>query len=138
MARQNSQAASARPRRQPLGRRSKLVVRNQEDGYAYRWVNANLERDPNRVQDFQDQGWEVVPADKVSVGDKRVDSPSAPGSEATVSVGLGTKAVLMRIPKEFYEEDQRAKQAEINAMEKEMYRDAKKASDYGYVGPDRD
>jgi hypothetical protein len=37
----------------------------------------------------------------------------------------------MRIPEDWYKEDQRAKQAEIDAVEATMKSDARKAADYG-------
>jgi hypothetical protein len=53
------------------------------------------------------------------------------------SVGKGVVAYLMAIPLEFYEEDQRAKQREIDEMEKAIKRPGKgvisKEVDYGSV-----
>jgi len=37
----------------------------------------------------------------------------------------------MRIPKEWYDEDQKTKQQEIDAIEASMKSDARKAADYG-------
>lgn len=130
MTKTNSSAASARPTRVPLHQRSLTTVRNKDDGFEYRIVNANLERDPERVQRFQDAGWEVVP-DKVAgqIGDSRVDAPSAPGSASQISVGQGTKAVLMRIRSDWFQEDQSAKQAKIDELEGTM----SQAGDYGSV-----
>jgi hypothetical protein len=51
------------------------------------------------------------------VGDKRIDAPSGDSSIAKASVGGGMKAVLLRIKREYYEEDQIAKQALVNASE---------------------
>lgn len=131
MSRQSTQEASARPKRQPLVHRQKLNVRNKEDGYHYRIVNANLDSDPDRVQDFIDAGWELVPKSHTEVGDKRVDNPSALGSVSQVSVGQGTKAVVMRIRKDWYEQDQSEKQKLVDGQEQTMKGDARKAADYG-------
>lgn len=121
-----AQVASARPTRTPLGQRNRLAIRNKEKGYHYRIVNANLEKDPDRIQAFTDAGWEVVPAAAVgSVGDKRVDDPSALGSASSVSVGQGTKAVVMRIKDEWYKEDQAYKQQQVNESESTMYEQAR-------------
>lgn len=131
MARQSATSPSGRPRRSPLDQRTKLAVRNQEAGYHYRFVNANLEREPERVQEFLDRGYEIVPRDKVDLGDKQVDSISALGSASEVSVGLGTKAIVMRIRKDWYEEDQRIKQADLDAQEAAIKHNSK--ADYGNV-----
>ena len=120
----NSQVASApveRPRRTPLSGRSRVAVRNKEAGYHYRVVNANLDTDPERIQTFLEQGYEIVPAVKAGqVGDKRVDDPSSLGSSSQISVGQGTKAIVMRIREDWYKEDQATKQAEIDALEATM------------------
>lgn len=117
MARTPATSPSGRPRRSPLENRSKLAVRNQEAGYHYRFVNANLEREPERIQDFLDRGYEIVPKSQADLGDKQVDSISALGSASEVSVGMGTKAIVMRIRKDWFEEDQRIKQSEVDAKE---------------------
>jgi regulator of protease activity HflC (stomatin/prohibitin superfamily) len=51
------------------------------------------------------------------VGDKRVNSAAAEGSKAQLSVGQGQKAFVVRIKKEWYEEDQASKQAYVNRLE---------------------
>ena len=111
------QEASARPRRAPLEGRNRLKVRNKEAGYFYRIVN---DIDDN-ILNLQERGYEIVPQEKAGmIGDKRVDNPSSPGSSSYLSVGQGTKAVLMRIKQEYYEEDQAAKQAKIDEVEQSM------------------
>jgi hypothetical protein len=122
-----STVASARPRRTPLNIRNRLTVRNQESGYRYRVVN-DVE---DRVAQLQEQGYEIVPQDKVQVGDKRVDNASSLGSSSQISVGMGTKAVVMRQREDFWQEDQRAKQARVDETEQTMKGDARKAADYG-------
>jgi hypothetical protein len=127
----NTKTLVERPKRVPVTGRSRLNVRNKEPGYSYRIVNVNLESDPNRVQDLIDRGYEIVPASKAGpVGDSKVDNPSALGSAGQISVGQGTKAVVMRIRKDWYDEDQAAKQAEVDATEQ---RAKSSGADYGDV-----
>lgn len=121
-------ASAPRVRRSPLAGRSKLTVHNREDGYQYRIVNANLERDPERVQDFLDRGYELVPSSKVEL-EKTVDSIKPTGSTTELSVGLGTKAVVMRQRQDWYDEDQRIKMAQLDEQEAGIHRNA----DYGSV-----
>lgn len=109
--------ASARPRRTPLSTRNRLDVKNKEDGYVYRIVN-DVEDNVNRRIE---QGYELVPKEAAGmVGDKRVDNISAPGSSSYLSVGQGTKATVMRIRKEWYDEDQAAKQTSVDDTEQTM------------------
>jgi hypothetical protein len=112
--------ASARPRRTPIGQKQRLSVPNQESGYVYRIVN-DLD---DRIAQMQEQGYEIV--QNVRVGDKRVDVPST--QDSSISVGQGIKAFVMRQKKDWYDEDQQAKQAQIDAIENTM---SSNNSDYG-------
>lgn len=104
----------ARPRRTPInGTRQRLSVKGQEAGYQYRIVNDT----DSRIQDFIENGWELVQDKTVQVGDKRVASPTSEGTLKKVSVGGGQAAYVMRIKKEFYDEDQAAKQARVDQIE---------------------
>ena len=82
--------------------RTKLDVRldkSDRERFQYRWVNG----DPGRVQDLRDRGYEIV--DDPHIEDDR-------GAERRVGrteTGSTMKARLMRVPKDFYEEDQAQK-----------------------------
>lgn len=120
-----AKAPRGRVSRTPIGQRNRLSVRDQEPGFVYRIVNDV----DDRVHLMQEQGYEIVSNTKV--GDKRVDLPSSAGSASVISVGQGTKAVVMRQRKEFYDEDQAAKASLVDSTEQTMRQDARKASDYG-------
>ena len=127
MARQSTQEASARPKRVPLSVRNRLSVRNKEPGYVYRIVNDV----DDRVSQLQEQGYELCTKEQVgAIGDKRVDNTASIGSVAHFSVGLGTKAVVMRQREEFYKEDQDIKQQEVDAIEASMKQEARNSGDY--------
>jgi hypothetical protein len=100
------------------GARDILTVRNKDPNYEYRWV---LDI-PGRLIKFQDGGWEVVSED-LEVGQKAVDSPSKVGSAITKNMGGNKVGVLMRIPREWYNEDQMAKQDKVDALEASMQED---------------
>jgi hypothetical protein len=108
-----SKAPERRVRRTPVGQRNVLTVTGQDPGYTYRFVNDS----GDRVQEFLENGWEKVPAKNVRVGDKRMGSDSTEGTDAMASVGQGMKAYVLRIRKDWYDEDQAAKQAHVNATE---------------------
>lgn len=128
-----AKAPRARPKRTAIGTRSVLTVDQKDANYEYRFVN-----DVNsRVEAFQRNGWEVVPAQEATIGSPRVDQPSPEGSAASVSVGGGTKAVLLRIPKDWYVEDQLDKQRQIDALEQTMKEDAQR-DNYGKLSINRD
>lgn len=128
MARQTA-SASARPTRTPISGRNVLTVNGKEPGYTYRVVNDQ----GDRVAEFLDRGYELVDAASVRVGDKRVNQASAEGTKAQVSVGKGDKAFVMRVKQEWYDEDQKAKQAQANELEAAIKQNMSGAADYGTV-----
>jgi hypothetical protein len=124
---QNSPEASARPRRSPVATRNRLSIKNRDPNYVYRIVNDT----DSRIEDLQEQGYEIVPAAELgTVGDKRVDNATAPGSVPYISVGQGIKAVVMRQRKEWYEEDQAVKQQRVDDSEQTM---KNPKADYGSI-----
>lgn len=124
-------AVGRRPRRRsPInGPRNVLRVEGGDPNYVYRVVN-NV---GDRVAAMEDLGYEVS-TENLRVGDRRAGKPGQTGSAVEVSVGQGVKAVVMRIHKDYYKEDQDAKLAEVKALEDAMHgRNKREASDYGTV-----
>lgn len=108
-----------RPKRTPIGRRNILTVGNRDPKFEYRWVNDV----DGRLQMFEDAGYEAV-SDPTEVGDPRAGDASQLGSTVRKPVGDGKSAVLMRIPKEFYQEDQDAKEQHLRAKEQALLQEA--------------
>lgn len=128
-----AKSPSGRVRRTPVGVRNVLTVGGKDPAYEYRIVNDT----GDRVEQFKSAGYEVVSAKDVTVGDRRVNAASAEGTAASVSVGGGTKAVVMRIKKEWYEEDQSRKQESVDQTEASTKADALKGT-YGKLETYRD
>jgi len=122
-----AKAPSGRVRRSPLARRNVLTVVGKEDGYEYRIVNDT----EDRVAEFTEQGYEVVSSNRVQVGDKRVNKATPEGSVMQMSVGGGKKGVVMRIRKDWYDEDQKAKQEYVAETERATKKEALSSGDYG-------
>lgn len=117
-----------RVRRTPInGTRSRLEVRGKDPQFHYRIVN-DID---GRIQEFQDMGYELVTDKEVTVGDKRIANPTQEGSPIKVSVGQGIQGYVMRQKKDWFEEDQKAKAAQIDEVEKSMRSDAEQAGFYG-------
>ena len=115
-----------RTKRVPVGGpRNILTVANKDPNYVYRFVLDT----PGRLEAFKEGGYEVVTKD-MEVGDSAVDKGSQLGSAVTYVKGTQT-LVLMRILREWYDEDQAAKQEEIDALEATMKDPG--AADYGKV-----
>ena len=110
-----------RKERVPVGgTRDILTVINKDPNYVYRWV-MDL---PGRVEKFKLGGYDVV-TDDLEVGQKTVDRESKVGSSVTKLSGTNV-LILMRIPKEWYDEDQGAKQDKVNALEESMQADLRR------------
>jgi hypothetical protein len=116
-----------RKRRAQLNGRNVLTVEGKEDGYVYRVVND----EGGRVERLKEIGYEVVLDREVRIGDRRVATPTAEGSAATVHVGSGLKGVVMRQRKEYYDEDQAEKLRYVNETEASMRKQAREQADYG-------
>lgn len=115
-----SKAALERPSRVPVsGPRDVLTVADKDPNYHYRWVNDT----PGRIDRFLNGGYEYVQK-AGEIGQNTVDRGSKLGSVVTRSVGGILTAVLMRIPREWYDEDQEAKQDEIDRLEDSMRQEA--------------
>lgn len=117
-----------RKERTPVGgARDVLTVNGKDPNYVYRWV---LDA-PGRVTRFEQGGYEVV-TDALEIGQRTVDRESKVGSAVTKASGSGGTLVLMRILKEWYDEDQQAKQDRIDDLEATMRQEAtQRDSDYG-------
>ncbi len=103
--------------RTPIG--TKDVLKSpQREGYVRRFVND----DEGRIQKFETGGWRVVFERNISGVDKRVGVASQLSTPVVVSVGGGTKAVLMEIPEELYKADQIEKLKEVDLSEQSIMR----------------
>lgn len=103
-----------RPTRTPIGARNRLSFpKDQQDpAYHYRVVNDT----DDRLNRFLEAGYEFVTGDS-ALGDARAGEAGSIDSRVSKPVGGGTRGFLMRIKKEWYEEDQAAKAAHINELE---------------------
>lgn len=97
------------------GPRDILTIPNRDPNYEYRWVKDT----PGRIQRFFAGGWEYHVDPEAVVGQRAVDSGSRLGSALTRNTD-GTVLVAMRIPKEWYDEDQKRKWDEVDALMNSM------------------
>lgn len=109
-------APTRRVSRSPVEGRNRLTVKGKDPNYEYRIVNET----EDRINDFLERGWEFDTNEDVRVGDSRIDDTSSLGRVRQISVGGGIKAVLMRIKKDWFDEDQKAKQEYVKKTEEAM------------------
>lgn len=114
------------------GNRNVMTVMDRDPGYSYRWVNDNSD---GRIDRFKLGGWTFVEKADHTVGDADVNTSTGASSLVTKMVGKDVTAYLMRIPMEFYEEDQAAKHAALLESEEDMKRQLNSGNDgtYGSV-----
>jgi hypothetical protein len=115
-----AKAPERRTRRSPLLNRGKLSVANKDPNFAYRFVND----EGDRVQELIERGYEVVTKSETKIGDARVESATSEGSIQQVLSGDGKRIILMKQPKEFYEEDQAIKQSIVDQREQATKQEA--------------
>lgn len=112
-------------KRVPLGARNRLSFQNLDPEFKYRVINDT----DDRLVRAQEAGYEFVESDD-RLGDVRVAEGSVPGSKVAKPVGNGMTGYLMRIPKEYYQEDQKTKSDKVDQLEKSMTPD-KNRDQYG-------
>ncbi len=108
--------------RVPFGSPKQRLTNPGDPKFMYRVFNDNWTKEPGRIQRAMEAGYEVVEGyQKISVG--------------TNEDGSAIKGVLMQIPKELYEEDQKAKQKEVDKVDQEIRRGQleAKAGDKRYI-----
>jgi hypothetical protein len=106
-----------RVERKPLFAQGPQAVSGDLDkNFEYRFVNDI----GSRISNFKAAGYEFVEDTDLVVGDSRVFDPSDVGSAKIVTSNDGTKSYLMRIKKEYYDEDQAAKAARLDELDKAM------------------
>jgi len=111
--------------RVPLGNRARLSFNNLEEGYVYRVINDV----DDRIKRAEAAGYEFVESES-SLGDARVADASKMGAKVSKPVGGGMTGYLMRIKKDWYDEDQQNKQKQIDSTESAMKPDNKQ-NQYG-------
>lgn len=74
---------------------------------------------PGNIEKMKRAGYELVESDK-PLGDFRVADGSKMGKAVSKPSGGGFTTYLMRIPREFYDEDRKAKDDHVNRIEKSL------------------
>jgi hypothetical protein len=99
-----------REKRVPFGAPVKRFNCPEDDRYHYRVFNDNWRKEPGRIQRAKNAGYEVV------------DHEITGMSVGTNDDGSEIKAVLMRLPKDLYDEDQAIKNKALDKIDEQIYR----------------
>ena len=122
-----------RTERKPLHQRGPQAISGDKDpNFEYRFVNDT----GSRVHNFSQAGYEFVTDTEIVVGDSRVLDSGEMGAGKRVISNDGTTSYLMRIKKEWYNEDQAAKSKSIDETEQAMKSEASQGM-YGSIKTSR-
>lgn len=113
-----------RKKRVPFGVPTKRFNCPENDGFHYRVFNDQWKKEPGRLQRALAAGYEFV------------DDPVSGTTVSTNKDGSEVKGVLMRIPKELYDQDQALKAKKLDEIDKQIHRgkfDEKLTQSYGGV-----
>lgn len=110
-----NKAPSGRPNRKPVGFRNRLTVYDKDPSREYRWVNTTMDGG-SRVSVMEEAGYRKERKSKVRAENGRVDA-TALGEYETVPGGAGDTLILMSIQKDWYDEDQVAKQKRVDELD---------------------
>ena len=121
------------------GYRDILTIEGRREDLHYRWVLDSNE-DGKNIWKFRNGGWQFVMADELDgIGQDMVMKSRNIGTLIRVPANRqGDYLYLMAIPKEWYEENQRQKQQEIDEREKSMFRRRDESEElYGAANRDK-
>jgi hypothetical protein len=123
--------AAGEPSRLSYKDRRKISANDRDPNFVYRVVNTDENKNAGRIDYMQSIGYKLA-NDGESLGDEHGVGASTVGSQIGTHVGNGTRGVLMKIPRNLYEEDQAAKQAEVDHTELGMVADELKNAEGMY------
>lgn len=130
--RNEEKVAQERPKRTRMGRRNVLTLTGitDTDEFHYHWfLDVN-----DRLLQALDAGYAFVQKGGISAGDKTVESARGDDSIMTKPSGNGRNLLyLMKIPMEFYKEDQNEKQKDILQVESDLLKSKPELGQYGKV-----
>jgi hypothetical protein len=123
----NQASRHPRPKRRSFAeQRNSLTFDGQDPNYVYRVFNDV----DGRLQKAEIAGYEYVRSDE-QLGDPTVDSAKTQGTVVTKPVGSGRTGVLMRIKRDWYDEDQQAKLRKVQETENSLTNKTREDGHYG-------
>ena len=114
------------------GKGDVLNVVGKDPDYNYRIFNDK----GTRIAQYQEYGWEVASSDEVTIGTRNAVQAGTRAS-VTVDSSDGTQGVVMRIRKDWHEEDQAAKQQLVDDKESGITNSKNENGNYGKVSIER-
>lgn len=127
----------ARPKRRiPMhgGFRDLITVSGKDPAYEYRWV-ADVDETGSRIFRFQQAGWHFAPKEGLDIGQHSVYRSASLDSDIVrkPSGRDGRYLYLMRIEREYFEEDQAAKEQAVLDRKRDLMRQKDAPGFYGDI-----
>jgi len=123
-----SRADENKPTRIPVsGNRDILTVQGKDKDYEYRWI-VDADENGHRIFRFMQGGWEFATTEQgLKIGQAAIYKSENVGSILRVPAGKtiaskGEYQYLMRIKKQFYREDQVAKEKALKETERKSFK----------------
>ena len=115
------------------GLRDILTVEGKDPAFHYHWV-VDTDEQGGRIMKFKRGGYDLVPSSEVEIGQDTVYKSKQDGNIVRLPTGGGKHSYLMKIKKEWYEQDQKDAQTSINETEQSMTRpDTADGGQYGSI-----
>jgi len=118
--------ASERKKRVPMNTRDVLTYNHMDPNFVY----YNPVDRPGRIERLEQAGWEVVVDGEAEACTPNTVRGKLPGKACIMPAGNGENHVLMRKPKDWYDEDMGEIQARATELEKDIYRSKEKSDFY--------
>lgn len=115
--------------------RDVITVTGKDPAYEYRWVS-DLDEQGSRIFRFTQAGWHFAPKDGLGIGQHSVYRSAKLDSDIVrkPSGKDGRYLYLMRIEREFYEEDRAAKEEAVLDRKRDLMRQSSAPGFYGTPG----
>jgi len=132
-------ATTGRAPRVPVsGNRDILTVDGKDPSFEYRWI-IDTSESGQRIMKFNKAWWDLVENDgQHVVGEDMVYKSENVGSIIRQPAGGGKFYYLMRIPKEYFDADKKAKAKDIKERESAMTQTDNDNGQYGNITLTRD
>jgi hypothetical protein len=106
--------------------RERVPVHESKDKIKFRGLDHEsfyyrlVRNTPDRINQFLNAGYTFVNKNGSVKGDAVVDSSQGTDSLFEIAGGLGVTLVLMALPRDLWEQDQKAKQVQVDELEESM------------------
>jgi hypothetical protein len=106
--------------------RERVPVHGSKEKFKFRGLDHKnfyyrlVRNDPDRIQKFLEADYVFVNKNGSVKSDSTVDSSAGTDSLFEIAGGLGVTLVLMALPRDLWEQDQKAKQLQVDELEESM------------------